>query len=84
MDLAKLTVKEVEGFASRDGVRRIAVENFLMSMGDSSMVALGNLVLDQRLYGWNRQTEEAIRDGISFARKKRIREVDAIVAAGLD
>ena len=45
MDLRELTVKEIEKLASRKGVKRIAVENFLMSnhINKTRMVAYANL-----------------------------------------
>lgn len=65
--MRKLTLKEIEGFALREGVRRIAVENFLMSMGSDELSALGNLGLDTQLYNWNAETVRAIKDGIRLA-----------------
>ena len=65
--MRKLTLKEIERFASRSGVKRIAVENFLMSMGDHAGVASANLGLDAGLYNWRANTIEAIRDGIKLA-----------------
>jgi len=62
-----LTEEEIERFASRKGVKRIAVENFLMSMGESSMNATGNLYRDAGLYGWNHFTVQAINEGIQLA-----------------
>ena len=62
-----LTQNEIEGLASRPGVRRIAVENFLGTMGESRRDAEGNLSLDGRSYQWNAATMQAIRDGIRKA-----------------
>jgi len=67
--MRKLTTKEIEKLASREGVKRMAVENFLMSMGDNPMEAYGNLSLDTGLYGWNSKTANAIRTGINLASK---------------
>jgi hypothetical protein len=59
--MRKLTSK----FPNRPGVRRIAVENFLSTLGELSFVeALGNLTLDAGLYRWNEATCKAIYDGI--------------------
>jgi len=66
----KLSIEEIEVFSGRTGVRRIAVENFLMSMGTNDGDALGNLELDTRLYKWDKKTWQAIFDGILQARKK--------------
>lgn len=65
--MRKLTSKEIEGFASREGVKRIAVENFLMSMGSDSMGATMNLHRDALVYRWNTKTVKAIQDGIQLA-----------------
>lgn len=68
--MRKLTIKEIEKFASRKGVRRIATENFLMSMGTIYKHAIGNLLLDTASYGWNSATYKAIKDGIKLAKKE--------------
>ena len=65
--MRKLSSEEIERFASRSGVRRIAVENFLMSMGSDELSALGNLELDRQLYHWNAATVKAIGAGIRLA-----------------
>ena len=64
--LRKLSREEIEKYASRKGVRRIAVENFLMTNDNNADVstALANLDMDIRLYHWNSATASAIRDGI--------------------
>jgi hypothetical protein len=65
----ELTAAEIEGLASRDRVKRLAVENFLMTVtvnptrGD----AVGNAVADAEAYGWNRSTLQAILTGIDLA-----------------
>mgnify|MGYP001613409946 CR=1 FL=1 len=57
---------DIEKFASRPGVRRIAVENFL----DSMPLELGmtanqlNCARDSVAYGWDGPTVTAILDGI--------------------
>jgi hypothetical protein len=52
-------------------VRKIAVENFLMSMswgdGMSASDAYASLELDAQAYGWNVATQEAVRQGIALA-----------------
>lgn len=67
--MRKLTMEEVEEFASRPGVKRIAVVNFLSTVhnNDDIVVALKNLVLDAGLYSWNRKTVSVIADGIFLA-----------------
>lgn len=69
MSLRKLTLEEVERFASRKGVKRIAVENFLgtVTANPTRRDALGNVGWDARLYRWNAATQKAIRDGIDMA-----------------
>lgn len=65
--MRKLSLEEIERFASRSGVKRIAVENFLMSMGSDSYNATNNMYLDAGLYQWNGKTVKAIQDGIQLA-----------------
>jgi hypothetical protein len=62
----KLTVEEITGLASRTGVRKIAVENFLMTLTNnpSFIAAMENLKQDTRIYKWNKETYSAILDGI--------------------
>ena len=64
--MRELTLKEVENFASKPKVRRIAVENFLYTVTNNPNVfgAYMNLDMDARLYRWNRETIKAIKDGI--------------------
>ena len=69
--MRELTSAEIERFASRKGVKRIAVENFLMSMGTNERNAVGNLWLDRGLYKWNSATVRAILAGIDLARKEQ-------------
>jgi hypothetical protein len=66
--MRELTGDEIDKFASRPGVNRIAVENFLMSMTDLSRGnAELNCGLDTELYKWSWQTRKAILDGIEEA-----------------
>jgi len=66
--LRKLTSDEIETLASRKNVRRIAVENFLMSMYDMKYEdSLANLEMDAVAYKWNNATISAIRAGIMMA-----------------
>jgi hypothetical protein len=67
MKLRQLTSAEIEKLASRKGVKRIAVENFLSSMGDDEMYAGMNVSQDAHAYGWNYATVGAIREGIRMA-----------------
>lgn len=68
--MRKLLDEEIEKLASRTGVKRIAAENFLSSMGLDYFDACGNLALDAKLYKWNAQTKKAISDGIELAMKE--------------
>ncbi len=64
----RLTNEQIEKLASRQGARRIAVENFLGTI--DSMDGLGavlcNMRADARSYNWNALTVEAIRRGIEL------------------
>ena len=66
-----LTIKEIDEFAKREGVKKVAVENFLMSMGmnDKEKFIRGNLFRDAQMYKWNKKTIIAISDGIKSARE---------------
>lgn len=68
--MRKLSNDEIEKFASKAGVKRIAVENFLMSMGENESDARANLNLDAGLYKWNAPTRNAILAGINLACRK--------------
>jgi predicted heme/steroid binding protein len=63
-----LTSEELEEFAGRKGVRRIAIENFLMSAPIDIGLAgnLYNLQRDAKSYGWNSKTQKAISDGLKL------------------
>lgn len=65
--MRKLTNKEIEEFANRPGAKKIAVENFLMSMGEDLTNAMGNLGLDAKSYKWNRETINAVLEGMLLA-----------------
>ena len=63
-----LTSAQINKLASRKNVRRIAVENFLSSLGPEfdSFKAIQNLYMDAVSYKWNAATQKAIRDGIDL------------------
>lgn len=67
--MRELTISKISKFANRKGVRKIAVENFLMTMGDNLMDARYNLQCDARSYKWNSPTVQAINAGIALAKK---------------
>lgn len=55
----------IEAYASRPGVNRVAVENFLGSLeGMTYQEAVANCEMDARIYGWNHETVGAIREGL--------------------
>jgi len=67
--LRELKVEEIKKFSSRKGVKKIAVENFLLSVHNNvtKSVALDNLFYDAKIYKWNAATVKAILDGINLA-----------------
>jgi len=69
MGLQQLSIQAIKKLASRKEVRRIAVENFLMTVhnNESKQQALMNLKWDAERYRWNTATIRAIEDGIDQA-----------------
>jgi hypothetical protein len=67
--MRELSNDEIEMFASRVGVRRIAVENFLSTLGQAGGMSneLRNLGDDAKSFKWNKETVKAIKDGIILA-----------------
>lgn len=65
----ELTADEIERLASRNNVKRIAVENFLgtVTANPNKDAAVGNAFADAKAYGWNRATLQAILTGIDLA-----------------
>lgn len=64
----QLTIEEIEELASGRGVRRIAVENFLVT-ADASLPVWqhqANLRADSRSYKWNAATVRAIAKGLEL------------------
>jgi hypothetical protein len=61
-----LTNERIQELASGEGVKTIAVQNFLWSLSAHADMneALMNLSYDSILYGWNDATFEAICVGI--------------------
>lgn len=61
-----LTISRITELALKKGVKKIAVENFLHSVGANGSIrdALLNLNMDARSYQWNAATVNAIRQGI--------------------
>ena len=69
--MRKLTDAEITKFASRAGVRKIAVENFLGSLGyaGSARDEVRNMRADATSYKWSAATQNAIEAGIKLAYK---------------
>jgi len=68
---------EIEKLASGSGVKRIPVENFLMTLdGQTRVQAEMNFENDASVYGWNGETQEAISKGISkyFSKESKANE----------
>lgn len=63
----ELTNEQISEFASRHGVKKIAVENFLGTISGNRGNDEGNLRADALLYKWNSATVKAIRAGINLA-----------------
>jgi hypothetical protein len=63
-----ITTAQIETLASRTGVRRIAVENFLSTVGQagSAFNEKQNLRADASAYKWNAATQAAISRGIDL------------------
>lgn len=66
----KITHEKIEELGARPGVRRIAVVNFLSTLGDMTYEeAKMNLEMDAQSYRWDNATVGAIWDGLLAARK---------------
>ena len=79
MPLRELTAKEVEEIvAARPKAKRLAVENFLITVhhNKDAATALANLERDAKLYNWDFPTVEAICLGIAKAMTKKGGEDD--------
>lgn len=69
IQMRSLTGKEIDELAAKKGVSKVAVENFLGSVGEAGSEAgeLANMREDARTYKWNVATQKAIRAGIQLA-----------------
>ena len=66
-----LSSTQIEKLAARKDVRKIAVENFLGSLGSLRQIeAFGNLHRDAASYRWNAATIGAIKRGVEMAYAK--------------
>lgn len=89
--LKALTPVQIDRLASRPGVRRGDVENFLMSMhhGDTDAhSSYENARMDARSYGWNDATLGAIVDGIALSASEKAADehkdfIDAITSRSI-
>lgn len=65
--MPKLTDARIEALSNKRGAKKIAVQNFLWTVGNNECreYAYANLEQDARLYKWNAATQAAIRTGIS-------------------
>jgi hypothetical protein len=69
-----ITSEQIAILAARKGVRKIAVENFLGTLGnEGALAARQNMIADARDYKWNSATMAAIQRGIElhFASSQR-------------
>ena len=74
MPLRELTVEEIkEIVAARPKARRLAVENFLITVhhNKDAATALANLEQNAKLYNWDFPTVEAIRLGVTKTMTKK-------------
>jgi len=74
MPLRELTIEEIkEIVVARPKARRLAVENFLITVhhNKDAATALANLEQDAKLYDWDFPTVEAICLGIAKAMTKK-------------
>lgn len=63
-----LTMIEIADILRKNpNAKRIAVENFLSTMGNDKNVAMSNLGFDAKSYKWNTATVKAITQGIKIA-----------------
>jgi hypothetical protein len=62
-----LTTEQIQTILKKyPGAKRIAVENFLLSKQGDVMADSINMQMDAQMYKWNRDTINAIREGISI------------------
>jgi hypothetical protein len=64
-----IAAERIADLASREGVQKIAVENFLGTLGGLSRAeARANLEQDTKAYSWGTATGRAIQQGIEEAK----------------
>lgn len=71
--MRKLDLKEIQELASRPGIKKKAVENFLLTVhiNTSEPAAYLNMIRDAEMYNWNMETQEAIYEGILLSSGKK-------------
>jgi hypothetical protein len=71
MSFKPLSSEQIAKYASRKDVRKIAVENFLSTLGNAGSMGgeLANLYADTQVYKWKSATVRAIEAGIRRAYK---------------
>ena len=64
-----LTNEQIDKLASRKGVRKVAVENFLGTLYENCNRSeqMANMYQDAAVYRWNGATVNALRAGIDLA-----------------
>lgn len=67
--MSRLAIRDIKLLADREGVKRIAVENFLFSMTGDFYTDINHLKAEKRLYKWNSATVKAIKEGIKLHEK---------------
>lgn len=66
------TTEEIQKLLAKyPDAKKIAVENFLMTVGNNPnpQCALANLQMDANLYKWNQATQRAIKEGINIVKQ---------------
>lgn len=65
LEIMPLSFKRIEELSLGNNVKKIAVLNFLSTLGNmTQQEAMGNLEYDAFLYRWNDETKAAIWTGI--------------------
>jgi hypothetical protein len=60
-----VTLNRIQELANQEGVRKVAIENFLGTLGDmTENEAMANLVQDAKVFRWNTLTIRVIQQGI--------------------
>lgn len=66
--MRQLSIQEIEKVLRKNpAAKKIAVENFLATMGDNKNIAMSNLGFDAKSYRWDTSTVRAIAQGIKIA-----------------